>query len=58
MKNRDGLSDPWENDFNYQSPGQHNPHTFDVWSNGSDGAPGGNGLAAEIGNWSSDDEES
>ena len=57
MKNKDGLSDPWENAFQYQSPGQHNPHTFDVWSQGADGAPGGTGLGAEIGNWSSDDDE-
>jgi general secretion pathway protein G len=55
MKNKDGLLDPWEQPFQYQSPGQHNSYTFDVWSQGADGAPGGTGLDAEIGNWSSDD---
>jgi general secretion pathway protein G len=55
MKNKDGLLDPWEQPFQYQSPGQHNSYTFDLWSQGRDGAPGGTGLDAEIGNWSSDD---
>ena len=52
LKNRDGLMDPWDHPFHYQSPGQHNEGTFDVWSEGADGAPGGTGLNAEIGNWS------
>ncbi len=43
--------DPWNNDYQYLAPGQKNPTTFDVWSNGSDGAPGGEGTAADIGNW-------
>ena len=55
LKNRDGLTDPWENPFQYQSPGPHNPHTFDVWSEGADGAPGGTAMNAEIGNWVADD---
>ncbi|MFP6607644.1 MAG: type II secretion system major pseudopilin GspG [Myxococcota bacterium] len=56
LKNRGGLLDPWENPFDYQSPGPHNEHTFDVWSQGADGAPGGSGLNADIGNWVEDDE--
>jgi general secretion pathway protein G len=55
MKNRDGLRDPWDNPFQYQSPGPHNEHSFDVWSQGADGAPGGTALNAEIGNWVADD---
>ena len=55
LKNRDGLLDPWENPFEYQSPGSHNEHTFDVWSLGADGASGGSGLNADIGNWVEDD---
>jgi general secretion pathway protein G len=55
MKNRDGLTDPWDSDFQYQSPGQHNEHTFDLWSLGADRAPGGDGQNAEIGNWSDHD---
>lgn len=55
MKNRDGLMDPWEKPFLYQSPGPHNEHSFDVWSEGADGAPGGTALNADIGNWVADD---
>ena len=55
LKSRDGLLDPWENPFQYQSPGPHNEHTFDIWSDGADGAPGGTALNAEIGNWVADD---
>jgi general secretion pathway protein G len=45
--------DPWGQPYQYLSPGQNNPHSFDVWSWGSDGAPGGTGDAADIGNWES-----
>ena len=44
--------DPWGEPYYYESPGQNNPHFFDLWSNGSDGAPGGEGVEADIGNWS------
>jgi len=43
--------DPWKNDYQYQRPGQHNPNSFDVWSYGADGAPGGEGTDKDIGNW-------
>lgn len=43
--------DPWGNPYNYLSPGQNNPYAFDLWSYGSDGAPGGTDTAADIGNW-------
>jgi general secretion pathway protein G len=42
--------DPWGNDYQYLSPGQKNKD-FDIWSFGSDGASGGTGTAADIGNW-------
>jgi general secretion pathway protein G len=57
LKNKDGLVDPWDHPFQYQSPGQRNEHTFDVWSQGADGAPGGTGLNADVGNWSEDEDE-
>lgn len=41
--------DPWGNDYQYLSPGQHGD--FDIWSYGSDGKPGGQDTAADIGNW-------
>lgn len=43
--------DPWGEPYHYESPGQHNQHSYDLWSHGSDGAPGGDGTDADIGNW-------
>jgi len=43
--------DPWNNDYQYSQPGTNNTTTYDIWSLGSDGAPGGEGSAADIGNW-------
>jgi len=43
--------DPWNNDYQYAQPGTHNTTSYDIWSLGSDGAPGGEGTAADIGNW-------
>jgi general secretion pathway protein G len=43
--------DAWKHDFQYLSPGQHNPDSYDLWSLGSDGQPGGTGTKADIGNW-------
>lgn len=44
-------NDPWGNPFQYVLPGTHNPSSFDIWSRGSDGADGGEGDAADLGNW-------
>lgn len=41
--------DPWGNSYQYQSPGQHGE--YDLWSYGSDGAPGGEGEAQDILSW-------
>ncbi len=41
--------DPWGNDYQYRNPGQES--TIDVFSFGSDGSAGGDGTAADIGNW-------
>lgn len=43
--------DPWGNAFQYRSPSTRGSGGFDVWSFGSDGAEGGEGPAADIGNW-------
>ncbi len=51
LKKADTLDDPWGEPFQYQSPGQHNAHSFDLWSLGADSATGGEGPDAEIGNW-------
>ncbi len=44
--------DPWDNPYQYLRPGQANPHTFDLWSFGADGQPGGADNDADVGNWS------
>jgi len=41
--------DPWGRDYLYLNPGQHGE--IDVYSRGADGEPGGDGGAADIGNW-------
>ena len=43
--------DPWGNAYQYRFPGIHHPTGFDLWSRGADGADGGEGAAADIGNW-------
>jgi general secretion pathway protein G len=45
--------DPWGNDYQYLSPGTRGG-AYDLWSYGSDGQPGGEGTAADIGNWNID----
>jgi general secretion pathway protein G len=42
--------DPWNNNYRYLYPGRHGE--FDVFTFGADGQPGGEGINAEIGNWS------
>ena len=44
-------SDPWGHPYQYRSPGVHHAHSFDLWSRGADGADGGEGQNADIGNW-------
>lgn len=44
--------DPWGNDYLYLSPGEHGD--YDIYSLGADGAPGGEGPAADIGSWDRD----
>jgi len=46
--------DPWSNPYQYESPGQHNSYSFDIWSLGADGSPGGEGPDADVGNWEGD----
>ncbi len=49
--------DPWGEQYYYESPGTHNPHAFDLWSHGADGAQGGEGVDRDIGNWNDDSTE-
>ncbi len=41
--------DPWGRPYQYERPGQHGE--FDVYSLGADGRVGGDGEAADVGNW-------
>jgi len=43
------LEDPWENGFQYESPGQHGD--FDIYSYGADGQQGGEGNNADVTSW-------
>lgn len=43
--------DPWGNAYSYKRPGVKHASSFDLWSKGADGADGGEGEAADIGNW-------
>lgn len=43
--------DPWNHPYQYQNPGIHHPTSFDIWSKGADGADGGEGEGADLGNW-------
>ena len=56
LKQLEGLNDPWDERYQYESPGQHNPHTFDIWSFGADRSPGGIDTDADIGNWANEAE--
>jgi general secretion pathway protein G len=43
--------DPWQEPYQYRYPGVQHKATYDLWSRGSDKADGGEGEAADIGNW-------
>ena len=45
--------DPWGNEYIYLNPGTHGE--IDVYTLGADGAPGGEGINADIGNWNLDE---
>jgi len=46
--------DPWSEPYQYRAPGDHNPHSFDLWSLGADNSPGGDGIDTDLGNWAPD----
>jgi general secretion pathway protein G len=45
----DSLTDPWGARYLYKSPGDH--RIVDISTLGSDAQPGGEGEAADVGNW-------
>jgi general secretion pathway protein G len=50
-------ADPWGEPYQYESPGQHNLQSFDLWSLGADNTPGGDGIDSDIANWAEDGSE-
>ena len=46
------TKDPWGNEYRYVYPGSNSD--FDIFSLGADAAAGGEGEAADIGNWNLD----
>jgi len=49
--------DAWGNEFVYLYPGVHNSNSFDLFSYGADGQPGGDGKNADIGNWDVEEQQ-
>ena len=47
--------DPWGEQYQYRSPGEHNTYSFDLWSFGADGKPGGSDNDSDLGNWASEE---
>ena len=43
--------DPWGRPYVYTAPGVHNPDSYDLYTLGKDGAPGGDGEDADITSW-------
>jgi general secretion pathway protein G len=43
--------DPWGHPYNYVSPGVANPTSYDLYSLGKDGKPGGDGEDADFTSW-------
>lgn len=43
--------DPWKRAYLYVAPGRENPETYDLYSLGRDGRPGGEGEDADVTSW-------
>lgn len=49
LKKNQVPKDPWGNDYQYRSPGEHG--SFDIWSLGADNREGGEGENQDILGW-------
>ena len=49
LKKSEIPKDPWGNPYQYKNPGQHGD--YDLWSQGADNAPGGEGENADATSW-------
>ena len=43
--------DPWKRPYIYESPGRHNPTTYDLYTFGRDGRPGGENEDSDVTSW-------
>jgi general secretion pathway protein G len=43
--------DPWRRPYVYRAPGIRNPDSYDVYTLGRDGQPGGDGEDADVTSW-------
>lgn len=43
--------DPWGRAYEYRSPGEENPGSYDLFTLGADGVPGGEGEDADVTSW-------
>ena len=50
LKNSASLIDPWGRPYQYRSPGEHG--SYDLWTLGADGKPGGDGENRDVSSWS------
>jgi len=50
LKAREVPKDPWGNEYRYLFPGSHGG-SYDLYSLGADGEPGGEGVDADIESW-------
>lgn len=48
---RDVPPDPWGRAYVYVSPGRANPDSYDLYTLGRDGQPGGEGEDADVTSW-------
>lgn len=49
LKKKKIPKDPWGNQYQYQSPGEHGE--YDIYSYGSDNLPGGQGNKQDLNSW-------
>jgi general secretion pathway protein G len=51
VRDQEVIEDGWQRPFGYESPALRSRVGFDLWSNGRDGAEGGDGVDEDITNW-------
>jgi general secretion pathway protein G len=49
LTRKSAVNDPWGRPYLYKTPGEHG--SFDIWTLGADGKPGGTGNDQDLGSW-------